>query len=1323
MTAAHPSDEQLSHYGLGKLTGAANETVEAHITTCADCRQRVAALSSDGFLDRLKRAAQPEAMSGFEASQPPVEKSTVFSGDDANIPPALLTLSMYKDIRRLGHGGMGEIYLARNVHMDREEVLKVMSKSMMERSGAAARFRREIRSVGQLNHANIVTTYGVQQVGDTVVLSMEYAGEDLAKHLEKRGPLPVARACYYIHQAALGLQFAHEKGLVHRDIKPSNLMVLQNGAKWQVKILDFGLAKSRTEPPDASDIDHQTKTGQSLGTPAYMAPEQIRDAKSVDIRADIYALGCTLYYLLTGRPPFVEDNIMSLIFAHGEKIPQPTNELRADVPVALAELIAKMLAKDPKDRPQTPAEVAKALVPFIRPGAKQSEAVMTASQAETDVASQTQPILAPANRPPTRKRWPAVALGLVLLAIGAIAVGSLFIQTKDGTIELTDLDPDAVVFVDGDKVTVKWADGKQSAEIRVRPGTRKIEVKQGDITVLGETVELESNGRKVLAARQKIEPKPETPVDPKAGTIPPKPKEEFTPLFNGKDLTGWETSGMGPGSWRVEDGVLVGSFVKNGGGTILTWPKGLAPRHYHLRLVLKKSDEWAALIALFCDMKYTANNKNPGVWPWGGPGPGRFIVYTGCTTPKPDHEVGRLAYVAGNARDSATLLGGPMPIANNEWYTMDIVVLGQRVTVDVNGTRRADYTDPELPPEGRPFTLGCPGGATVRFKSIEFKELPAPAKAPAFTALFNGKQLLGFRSPAAFKGKWEIEDDLLVIRGIRNPRIKPNPSNLGVLESTRSYRDFILRIEHAPLEVGDHSMPVVVRMSATRKPFVGYEVAGGGFSKKGVWRSPGEIRDATENSLDDKDDDDDEMTSRPGFKVIEAIRNKPYTIEIAAIGNRITTSIDGVQVHETIDPSPTAGPIQLRARKATRVRYRKIEIQDLSAPNAKEPAPEVLQPVDPPAPEVDRTAKIRGVGIWKVDGDVLTGRASSTGLFFGDPNWKDYEFEVDYRVISGPPEVNVSVRRRMTFGFQGASLKLGTESNTIDLWADGDPKPLELKRKPMRYSDWNRVRFRVEDNRIQCFVGPVDKPQTTPDFSRTVRMPQSGQVELGIGYPRQPKAAVVEFKNIVVKSLDGKVLWEGLPELPVPDKAEGVPAKVPAGGRTAAIGNGQWRIDGDVLKQTNEAKGPAGLIFGDAKWTNYDLSVDVRWQTSAAQVVYRAPSLREKSIVFVRGKSDNAGQSQIGLETHDPTGDRMTDKPFDQKIILREWHSMKVSVRDNQATIFVNGREACVVRGLRHSSGKVGVRTFDGSAEFKNFRVTDPAGNVLWEGLPELPAP
>ena len=167
------------------------------------------------------------------------------------------------------------------------------------------RFLREIRSAAKLHHPNIVTAYSAIRLGESLVLAMEYVeGLDLAKLVKASGPLPVAHACYFIYQAALGLQHAHEHGMVHRDIKPANLMLAREGKKAIVKVLDFGLAKVTSEGQVDGGLTHE---GQMLGTPDYIAPEQIRDAQSADIRADIYSLGCTLYYLLTGGPPFRGD--------------------------------------------------------------------------------------------------------------------------------------------------------------------------------------------------------------------------------------------------------------------------------------------------------------------------------------------------------------------------------------------------------------------------------------------------------------------------------------------------------------------------------------------------------------------------------------------------------------------------------------------------------------------------------------------------------------------------------------------------------------------------------------------------------------------------------------------------------------------------------------------------------------------------------------------------------------------------------------------------------------------------------------------------------
>src|SRR5262249_10089049 len=160
------------------------------------------------------------------------------------VPPELTASGQYADIRELGRGGMGVVYLARNVMMNRLEVLKVVNQSILDFPGAADRFAREIRSAAKLLHPNVVAGYSAQQHGALLVLAMEYGeGEDLAKLVKRRGALPVANACYYVYQAALGLQHAHEKGMVHRDIKPSNLILTRDGKKPVVKILDFGLAK------------------------------------------------------------------------------------------------------------------------------------------------------------------------------------------------------------------------------------------------------------------------------------------------------------------------------------------------------------------------------------------------------------------------------------------------------------------------------------------------------------------------------------------------------------------------------------------------------------------------------------------------------------------------------------------------------------------------------------------------------------------------------------------------------------------------------------------------------------------------------------------------------------------------------------------------------------------------------------------------------------------------------------------------------------------------------------------------------------------------
>ncbi|MFL5243061.1 MAG: protein kinase domain-containing protein [Gemmataceae bacterium] len=266
----------------------------------------------------------------------------------------------YKILGPLGSGGMGHVFLCEHQVMRRYVAIKVLPPRSSN-PAALERFRREARAVAQLHHHNIVGGHDIDQSDKLHFLVMEYIDGNTLHHIvKKHGPMDAVRAAHYVRQAALGLQHAHEAGLVHRDIKPSNLLLDRTGT---VKVLDLGLARFFHDESD--DLSKQEAHG-PVGTSDYMAPEQALNSHEADIRADIYSLGATFYFLLAGHSPFREGTALQKLICHQFDRPRPIRDIRPEVPEGLAFVLDRMMAKDLANRYQSPAEVEEALVPWTK---------------------------------------------------------------------------------------------------------------------------------------------------------------------------------------------------------------------------------------------------------------------------------------------------------------------------------------------------------------------------------------------------------------------------------------------------------------------------------------------------------------------------------------------------------------------------------------------------------------------------------------------------------------------------------------------------------------------------------------------------------------------------------------------------------------------------------------------------------------------------------------------------------------------------------------------------------------------------------------------
>jgi serine/threonine-protein kinase len=269
-------------------------------------------------------------------------------------------LGKHKLLGHIGSGGMSSVYLAEHMKMHDLRAIKVLPQSRLGKSSYLARFQQEAKAIASLNHPNVVRAHDIDNQGDTHYIVMEYVdGDDLQTIVKKKGPLPFDKVANYMAQAAHGLQHAHDVGLIHRDVKPANILINSAG---KVKILDLGLALFADEAQASLTIDFNDKV---LGTADYLAPEQALNSHKVDHRADLYGLGCTMYFMLTGHPPFPDGTIAQRIAKHQKEMPKEIRKIRPECPGELEGICWKLMQKDPKFRYASAAQTAEVLEAWL----------------------------------------------------------------------------------------------------------------------------------------------------------------------------------------------------------------------------------------------------------------------------------------------------------------------------------------------------------------------------------------------------------------------------------------------------------------------------------------------------------------------------------------------------------------------------------------------------------------------------------------------------------------------------------------------------------------------------------------------------------------------------------------------------------------------------------------------------------------------------------------------------------------------------------------------------------------------------------------------
>jgi serine/threonine protein kinase len=629
-----------------------------------------------------------------------------------------LVIGRYLVLDRLGVGGMGVVFRARHRQTRQVVALKILPPSFSREADAVRRFRREFRVAAHLKHPNLVAAIEADEDRGVHFLTMDYVqGRDLETLVKETGPLSVKLALHCAVQIARGLEAAHAQGVVHRDVKPGNVMI---DAAGNVRVCDLGLARvlEATGQLGREAGPSLTQTGAYMGSVDFLAPEQADDAKKADHRADLYSLGCTLYYLLAGRPPFGGDTLLKRLIAHQERPAPALRDARPEVPPALDAVYLQMMAKRPGDRPASMSQVIAAL-----------EACRSSPREAGDASADLKTFATTfMKRAATKKRGDDA---------------SVFARPQPGSGLQFDPDLDLEDLVHDYKPE---AGRDELPEDRLPPALPRLQAprrprrrgRRGTPLVPVLLLGLAAGGYGLYAFRPRApEPKPEPAPTVTASAPSASPASPFRPLFNGKSLAGWKTHPSQPGNWKVGDGLLVASGNEH---THLYTERGDFA-DFRLRWEVRVNEGGNSGVHLRAPFGPTFPASDPR-YPQGY----EASIYYGPRDPAlfPNPRFGPMltgtlyAGSRGAVVSVSRRRGGP-----GEWVRMEATARGDRITVSVNGEVTADYTDPERRWRRGHIALQCIDPVTtVAFRNIEIEELdpattkaapetPAPAPAPA----------------------------------------------------------------------------------------------------------------------------------------------------------------------------------------------------------------------------------------------------------------------------------------------------------------------------------------------------------------------------------------------------------------------------------------------------------------------------------------------------------------------------------------------------------------------------------------------------------------